>query len=1213
MTTAIRSAGLILKLQPGAAGAFAAAARTLLGLDTTPLFPNLASGGQALGARADGEWVVARATGGGEEEGGWGEAHAALDRLGLAAAAPGVVYAEPDLWQQFPAVPPGDGALAARGQGTADAQDPALPRGPEFAWFLRPGYADLRAARDLAGDAPVTILHADTGYDPGHETVPEGLEERFARDFTGDAERKGARDPGGEGALRNPGHGTGTLSILAGDRVPELGNDYLGGAPRARVVPVRVANAVVLFRTSALARAFDYALRPYDGPDAAHPGATLPPVDVVTLSMGGVASKAWAEAVNACYEAGVCVVAAAGNNFALGPLGVPTRFIVFPARFRRVIAACGIMADWRPYFGLATGKMQGNWGPASKMSTALAAFTPNMPWAEYGAARTVDMNGAGTSAATPQVAAAAALWIARHRASLQPLPGWRRVEAVRNALFSTAVRPDDPRVAEKLGRGFLQARAALEVGVPERLTQTPRDKAGLALLRVLLGLGAAADPRQEMYAVEASQLLQLPVSDGRPNPYEELVPDPDEADAGLPPERLRRFLEALREHPRASAPLRAHLDRVREALGAGHAPPLRPPPPATQEPPPAPAAARPPPAPPPPQRRRLAAFAFDPSVAQRLDTRDIATVTLQVPWEPLAPGPVGEYLEVIDADPSSDCFYAPVDLDHPHLLAEGGLRPSVGTPQFHQQMAYAVAQLTIERFERALGRKVLWSPAEVPGRPWDDSVEVRRLRIYPHALREANAYYSPARKALLLGYFCAAPEGTGDHLPSGFVFTALSQDIVAHETAHALLDGMHRTFGRPTNPDMQAMHEAFADVVALLQHFTTPEIVRDQIARTRGRIRDQASLLGELASEFGRALGTRGALRDAIGTIDPATGAWRPHAPDPAEYEEAVEPHARGAILVAAVFDAFLSIYERRSRDLLRIATGGTGVLPDGALHPDLVDRLADEAARAAEHVLVMCIRALDYAPCTDMTFGEYLRAIVTADHDTVPDDALGYRVAFVEAFRRRGIYPRDVRALSEDALLWRGPRTWLGEQPSPELTAVLAALGDHARSHLDEPSRSLLFQKARALRAMLHQQLAAVLARPATGAADAALLGLRREGGGRFEVHAARFSERVGPDGHVRPECIVELLQREKDVRGRRGAVAEFEGGSTLVLGLRDGPGGAVALRYVIRKSVTSQARIDRQAAFEERRAGALAWNPYFGERLAAAAGEPFAAAHRS
>ena len=1224
MTSSSRWAGLIVKLQPGAAPAVRAAARSALGLDLTPLFPNAAAAPH-LGVGAGGaEWAVATFAGGAPDVNGWEEAHAALERMGQGVTAGAVTYAEPDLVQQFPAFPTGrdEPLAAAGGPGTFDDQDASLPRGPGFAWFLRGGFADLRAAREaVTPGAPVSILHVDTGYDPDHATVPEHLAEDFARDFEGEKEKRGARDPGASGVLRQPGHGTGTLSILAGNRIGQLEGEPLGGAPQAQVIPVRIANSVVLFRTSALARALDYALGPYDGADAGHPGRKLPPVDVVTLSMGGVASKAWAEAINACYDAGVCVVAAAGNNFALGPFGVPTRFVVYPARFRRVIAACGIMADWKPYYGLPTGKMQGCWGPSSKMSTALAAFTPNMPWAEMGAPQIVDMNGSGTSSAAPQIAAAAALWLAQHRAALAGRPGWQRVEAVRHALFTTAERPADPGVAEKIGRGVLQARAALAVAPPAQLVKTPPDSASLSILKVLTGLGAAPTARQEMLAVEASQLLQLPVADGVRNPFEELIEDPDVATAEIPTAHLRRFVEALIDHPRASRPLRAHLDRVRETLGAGH--PVPPPSPAPAQAslvaPPAgsaSAARRPKPVPPPrPIHRKLTAFAFDPSVAQRLATRDIATVTLDVPWEPLAPGPVGEYLEVIDVDPTTGCFYAPVDLDHPHVLAQQGLPPSEGTPQFHQQMVYAVARLTIDRFEKALGRKALWSPRDVPGRPHDDAIEVPRLRVYPHALREANAYYSPARKALLFGYFRASEEDPGDHLPGGFVFTALSHDIVAHETAHALLDGMHRRFNRPTNLDMLAFHEAFADVVALLQHFTFPEIVRDQIARTRGVLRTQANLLGELASEFGRALGSRGALRDYIGRIDPVTKTWAPHVPDPADYAETVEPHARGAILVAAVFDAFLSIYERRTRDLVRIATSGTGVLPTGDIHPDLVNRLAGEASRAADHVLRMCIRALDYCPPVDLTFGEYLRAVVTADHDLVRDDDLGYRVAFVEAFRRRGLYPRDVRALSEDALLFRGPGSDV-VAPSPELRAVFASLREHARSHLDESSRTVLFHRARALRAMLHVRLDALLKAQPPGSDDARILGLDVARQPRFEVHSARFADRVGPDGQLAPQCIIELLQHVEDVPSptRKDLAADrFEGGATVVVALRDGDRDEVAVRYIVRKSIRSDARLERQIEFHESRATGTPWNTYFGERVAKTGLEPFAAAHRS
>jgi len=55
-------------------------------------------------------------------------------------------------------------------------------------------------------------------------------------------------------------------------------------------------------------------------------------------------------------------------------------------------------------------------------------------------------------------------------------------------------------------------------------------------------------------------------------------------------------------------------------------------------------------------------------------------------------------------------------------------------------------------------------------------------------------------------------------------------------------------------------------------------------------------------------------------------------------------------------------------------------VLPQGALHPDLVTRLSGECVRIAQSVLTMRIRAFDYLPRADVTFGTFLRARVTAD-----------------------------------------------------------------------------------------------------------------------------------------------------------------------------------------------------------------------------------------
>lgn len=615
---------------------------------------------------------------------------------------------------------------------------------------------------------------------------------------------------------------------------------------------------------------------------------------------------------------------------------------------------------------------------------------------------------------------------------------------------------------------------------------------------------------------------------------------------------------------------------------------------------------------PPPLYRHLRGYAIDPSLAQRLETAPVSRIEFKIPWEPLEPGPVGEYLEVIDLDSAAGCLYEPVNLDDPFVLAQDGLPPSEGTPQFHQQMVYAVAQLTIQNFERALGRRTLWSPGPSPdpNEPLDDSHFVPRLRIHPHALRESNAYYSPAKKALLFGYFPAPEEPGIAHIPGNMVFTCLSHDIVAHETTHALLDGLHRGLSRPTNPDMLAFHEAFADIVALFQHFTFRDILRHQIARTRGDIASQETVLGQLAGQFGRATGARSALRDAIGHFDENTGRWVPRRADPTEYARTFEPHLRGSILVAAIFDAFLTIYNGRIADLLRLSTGGSGILPSGAIHPDLVERLAQEAAKSANHVLDMCVRALDYCPPVDLTFGEYLRALITADADLVPDDDRNYRVAFADAFRRRGIFPRDVRSLSAENLVWRS-RDRDTHQPSPGLVEILGGLREFAHQQLYAADREQMFRLARAARAKLQRQLRNYFENQKERTHDGAFLGLNVPGQS-FQVHAMHFAARVSPDGDLLLQAIVQLKQAARLMENASDALPGenlFEGGCTLIIDLE---GAAPDIKYCIRKPVDSVTRRERQRRFVERFANASLRATYFGEMDATELQEPFALLHR-
>src|SRR3972149_3119270 len=112
-----------------------------------------------------------------------------------------------------------------------------------------------------------------------------------------------------------------------------------------------------------------------------------------------------------------------------------------------------------------------------------------------------------------------------------------------------------------------------------------------------------------------------------------------------------------------------------------------------------------------PKTRLLRVFAFDPSLNLSLDTAVINQLALSVPWEGVGLGPVGECLEVVDFDPASNAFYPPVDLDDNYLLVQDGLWPSEGTPQFHQQMVYAVARKTTQNFGEGLGPRGGGAPA----------------------------------------------------------------------------------------------------------------------------------------------------------------------------------------------------------------------------------------------------------------------------------------------------------------------------------------------------------------------------------------------------------------------------------------------------------------------------------------------------------------------
>jgi hypothetical protein len=531
--------------------------------------------------------------------------------------------------------------------------------------------------------------------------------------------------------------------------------------------------------------------------------------------------------------------------------------------------------------------------------------------------------------------------------------------------------------------------------------------------------------------------------------------------------------------------------------------------------------------------RPLRVFAVDPGATAGVETALRNEKVLHVPWESLRPGPSGEYVVVVDTDETGAHLYPPLDLDDPQILAQNGLTPSDGNPQFRQQMVYAVAMNTIRSFETALGRVVLWRP--IRGHAGSGPQYRRQLALHPHYFERLQALYDPHAGACF-GY------GRGDEgspLARTLVFTSLSQDCIAWTMTRALLDGM----GLDLDPADYGLTQAFPNVVALCQHFGDGDVLRAQMSAIRGDL-DQRNDLGVVAAQMGLAMGRPDGLRNALGHTD-EKGQWQPWRPDPSALDT---PNglATGDVLLNAVFEGFKRIYASRVADLRRIATQGTGVLPPGQPHPDLVARFSAEAARSASLVQQMCIRAVDYLPPVDVGFDDFVRAFVTADHDLFPADEQDYRIAMLDALRGYGIDARRA-TLTPDTLGWLGPPD---ERSGAAVTAFVQQLSRVTTFWNLPQDRAALWRARERWKRGLAVHLRASGA--PLGAIDV---------GRRFAVSSFDLRQRTGTGGALTLDWVIRVVQGPK---GRRV-------GCTLIVDAQTGQ-----IRYFIEKPARDAAEKD-------------------------------------
>lgn len=458
-----------------------------------------------------------------------------------------------------------------------------------------------------------------------------------------------------------------------------------------------------------------------------------------------------------------------------------------------------------------------------------------------------------------------------------------------------------------------------------------------------------------------------------------------------------------------------------------------------------------------PSTRRAIIVAQDPAVCR--DGR-VVTAEIDIPAELLAPGPAGYRVVVIDYDASNNVLYQAADPgdDPVPLVVSDDPEVLLSDPQQHAANAYAIVMLILSRFEFALGRRVAWG------------FEGHQLHVAPHAFAEANAFYAREHRALFFGYFQGASGAR--------VFTSLAHDIIAHETAHALLDGLRKRYLEPSSADQAAFHEGFADVVALLSVFALQDVVAMLLSEDSGPLIASASLteaalkdtvLFGLALQMGQELS---AVRGKPLRRSAELTAGHNYMEDPEFQDE----HRRGEILVAAMLRAFLRIWLNRIARL-------------GEVSPGHKDRglVVEEGARVADHLLTMAIRALDYAPPTDITFPDYLSALLTIDREVVPDDGrYRYREALVESFAAFGIGVSERSDADGAWPLWEREMTY-------------------SRSRFD----SLVRDREEMFRFMWENRRELALDKK-----------------GYLEVQSVRACNRIGPDGFILRETVAEYIQ---------------------------------------------------------------------------------------
>lgn len=338
------------------------------------------------------------------------------------------------VWDCEPAIQIGS-EYRERGAGTASiGRGRHLPESAPQSWSLAASGVLRAWQASAARGAGVLIGHPDTGYTL-HPEIHGAIKPDLGYDFEGNR-----RDPVDTMTGLAPGHGTATASVIASRIDPAAPiRAVAGSAPEADLIPLRVSTSVVHFSFVNLASALYW---------AREAGCHL-----VSMSLGGPwAGRTLGRAVDRVIDDGLILLAAAGNVWP---------WVVYPAKFDRVIAVGAINACERPWRGSARGPQIDVSAPGESVWRASVE--------RDGSGVVYDVNrSSGTSYAVATTAGACALWLSHHGPTkLRKQFGGRLAGVFQELLRTEGIRvPDRWRIRE-YGAGILDAERLLAAPLPD--------------------------------------------------------------------------------------------------------------------------------------------------------------------------------------------------------------------------------------------------------------------------------------------------------------------------------------------------------------------------------------------------------------------------------------------------------------------------------------------------------------------------------------------------------------------------------------------------------------------------------------------------------------------------------------------------------------------------------------------------------------------------